>query len=236
MKMPKVFAIGDLHLSFTSEKPMGIFGANWEAHHQKIELNWRATVSETDVVFILGDISWALKLEEAIADLRWIMDLPGRKVRLKGNHDLWGNAIGKLRTLFPELTFIQNDSYLLSDGRTVLCGSRAWTTPEDVCWSAVGDEKIYTRELGRLRLSLESAVRTGASDIIMGMHFPPTNGGQFSGFTELIEAFGVKAVAYGHLHGPDAFKKGLKGLQNDIMYYLASADFTDFKPIPIWAF
>lgn len=234
--MPKVFAIGDLHLSFTSEKPMGIFGANWEDHYKKIELNWRTAVADTDIVFILGDISWALKLADAVADLHWVMDLPGQKVLLKGNHDLWWNAIGKLRALFPELIFIQNDSYLLPDGRTVLCGSRAWTTPGDVCWSMSEDEKIYLRELGRLRLSLESAVQTGASDIIVGLHFPPTNGGQSSGFTELIEGFGAKAAAYGHLHGPDAFKKGLKGLQNGTMYYLASADFTDFEPIPIWAF
>ena len=27
-----IYAIGDLHLSFNNEKPMNIFGENWEKH------------------------------------------------------------------------------------------------------------------------------------------------------------------------------------------------------------
>ncbi|MDR3224875.1 MAG: metallophosphoesterase [Clostridiales Family XIII bacterium] len=230
--MNKIFAIGDLHLSFTSEKPMGIFGPNWDDHHLKIETNWRNTVSADDTVFLLGDLSWGLKFEEAAADLEWIHRLPGRKVLLKGNHDLWWQSVTRLRALYDDMIFIQNDS-VACDG-VALCGSRGWLTPQEPSFKESEDRKIYERELIRLRLSLEDAKRKGAAHLIAGLHFAPSARPELrSGFMELLEAFDVDQVVYGHLHGRDAFKKGVKDERFGIQYSLVSADYIAFNPLRI---
>lgn len=231
--MSKLFAIGDLHLSFSMDKPMGIFGDNWENHHEKIENNWRATVSEDDVVYVPGDLSWALKFDDAIPDLDWLHNLPGTKVFLKGNHDLWWNSVSKLRSLWPnDMKFIQNDCFVFEGANSefVLCGSRGWVTPEDKYYVPKEDEKIYNRELLRLRMSLDSAKNTGIENIVVGLHYPPTGGGYKSGFVELINEYEIKTVLYGHLHGIEAYKKGIKGQIGDTDYFLVSADYIDFSP------
>jgi predicted phosphohydrolase len=228
--MGKLFAIGDLHLSFTSEKPMGVFGSQWDGHYLKIEKNWRAAVSDEDTVFVLGDISWGLKFEEAEADLAWIHGLPGRKVLLKGNHDMWWQSITRLRSLYEDMHFMQHDSLPLGGG-VFLCGSRGWITPQEPSFSETTDRKIYERELIRLRLSLDDAVRRGAERIVCGLHFAPSaRPGIGSGFIDIFEEYGVKQVMYGHLHGREAFKKGVKGEHGGVMYTLVSADYVNFAP------
>jgi predicted phosphohydrolase len=240
-----------LHLSFTSEKPMGVFGANWDDHHLKIEENWRAEVSEEDTVFLLGDLSWGLKFAEAEADLAWIHGLPGRKVLLKGNHDLWWQSVTRLRALYDDMYFLQNDSVALdgvardgvtretgsASGGVILCGSRGWITPQEPSFSESEDRKIYERELIRLRLSLEDAARrkgAGAARLVCGLHHAPGARPDLrSGFMELFEEFGVEQVVYGHLHGREAFKKGVKGERGGVNYRLVSADYIDFRPLQI---
>lgn len=223
-----VFAIGDLHLSFESQKPMGIFGSEWNGHTESIERNWRRIIGEDDVVLVLGDISWALKYSQARADLEWISALPGRKLLFKGNHDLWWGGVGKLREDYPLLAFIQNDARRIGD--TAFCGSRGWLCPGDPNYG-LNDVKIYKRELIRLRMSLEKAKGTGAEEIIAGMHFPPmANNGLATGFTDLMDEFGVKTVAFGHLHGRDAFKKAVTGRLGGSDYRLVSADYVGFRP------
>jgi predicted phosphohydrolase len=212
---------------------MGVFGQNWDDHHLKIETNWRAKVSESDTVFLLGDLSWGLRFDEAEADIAWIHGLPGRKVLLKGNHDLWWQSVTRLRALHDDMYFLQNDSIMLDDG-VALCGSRGWTTPQDASFSEQTDRKIYERELIRLRLSLCDAARRGADRLICGLHFAPSaRPGAASGFVEMFEEFGVERVVYGHLHGREAFKKGLKGRHGDIDYALVSADYIGFDPLRI---
>jgi predicted phosphohydrolase len=211
---------------------MGIFGAGWEDHHEKLYENWHRVVGADDTVFVVGDISWALKFEEALVDLAWLHELPGTKVLLRGNHDLWWASIGKLRSLYDDMIFIQNDSYVVDD--RVICGSRGWTTPDDINYDAVTDEKIYNRELIRLRMSLESAAKSGAAECIVGLHYPPAaRPGAMSGFKNLIAEFGAAKAVYGHLHGREAFKKGIQGRHGDTEYYLAAADYVDFTPILI---
>jgi predicted phosphohydrolase len=231
--MSKLYAIGDLHLSFSSDKPMDVFGGEWAGHHERIEQNWRSIVTEDDVVFVPGDISWALKFEDALPDLEWIRRLPGRKVFVKGNHDLWWNSVTRLRELWPgEMMFIQNDSLVVGegDGAIALTGSRGWLTPQDKNFAAMTDEKIYRRELTRLRLALESAKKTGAPRILAALHYQPTGGGGESEFTKLFEEFGVEQVIYGHLHGRDAYRKGIQGTFGGIRYTLVSADYIGFAP------
>jgi predicted phosphohydrolase len=213
---------------------MGVFGSNWDDHHLKIEKNWRAAVSDSDTVFLLGDLSWGLKFDEAEADIEWIHGLPGRKVLLKGNHDLWWQSVTKLRALHEDMYFMQNDSVMLGGG-VALCGSRGWLTPQEPSFSEDTDRKIYDRELIRLRMSLDDAVRKGAGRFVCGLHFAPgARPDAVSGFTELFEEFGVEQVVYGHLHGRDAFRKGVKGERGGVKYALASADYIGFDPLRIF--
>jgi predicted phosphohydrolase len=231
--MGRLYAIGDLHLSFQSDKPMDVFGSAWANHYIRLEENWRDIITGDDVVFVPGDISWALKTEDAMPDLEWIQTLPGKKIFLKGNHDLWWNSVSRLRELWPdEMLFIQNDSIMIGEGASAaaLTGSRGWLAPQDKNYIAKNDEKIYKRELLRMRLALESAKKTDAPRIIAAMHYQPTGGGTESEFTKLFEEFGVETVIYGHLHGRDSFKKGLQGTFGGVNYKLVSADYLEFKP------
>jgi predicted phosphohydrolase len=212
---------------------MDVFGANWDDHHVKIEENWRADVSEDDTVFVLGDVSWGLKFEEATPDIEWIHRLPGRKIMLKGNHDLWWQSVTRLRALHEDMYFMQYDSVALGDG-VVLCGSRGWLTPQEQSFSADTDRKIYERELIRLRMSLDDAAGKGAERLICGLHFAPSaRPGTGSAFMDIFEEYGVERVVYGHLHGREAFGKGVKGERNGVRYDLVSADYINFKPLRI---
>ena len=75
----KIFAIGDPHLSFDEkiDKPMDKFGPGWENHTERLKANWESVVSDEDLVLIPGDISWALRIDEAMADFEWVHALPG---------------------------------------------------------------------------------------------------------------------------------------------------------------
>lgn len=225
-----IFAIGDLHLSFASQKPMDVFGPQWEDHAKRIESNWRSTVSDEDVVLVPGDISWAMTLEEAKEDLAFLAALPGKKVVIRGNHDYWWHSIGKVRAaLDPSIEAIQNDAVRL-DGVT-LCGTRGWLLPTHPKFTSE-DEKIYRREVERLRMSLLAAQTYGQPIIVM-IHYPPTQTlAEDTGFTQVLEEFQVRVCVYGHLHGY-AHRFKVEGKKNGTQYQLASADYVDFRPIPI---
>ncbi|SHJ34057.1 hypothetical protein SAMN02745975_01867 [Geosporobacter subterraneus DSM 17957] len=227
----KIYVIGDLHLSGSVEKPMGVFGLHWENHHEKIEYHWKAQVRDEDLVLVPGDISWAMRLEEAMIDLQWIHQLPGKKVLLRGNHDYWWGSVTKLNHLFQNMFFLQNNSFQFGDYS--ICGTRGWLCANPYKFDAQ-DEKVYNRELQRLKLSLESTKGTGKNKIIVMTHYPPTNDKmEPSGFTEIYEAYGVEKVVYGHLHGSDGFRGALQGIHKGVQYYLTSCDFLDFKPLRI---
>lgn len=228
-----IFAIADLHLSFDTsvDKPMDIYGERWVNHADKIKEDWETRVSEEDTVIIAGDISWALKLKEAMADLEWINRLPGKKVLIKGNHELWWNGINKLNNMYDNIYFLQNTFYE-AEG-TAICGSRGWICPGTEGFSQE-DRKIYERELLRLRMSLDAAKNAGVEDIIMAIHYPPTNESkQPSDFTRLFEEYSVKQVVYGHLHGKEIWKRGIKGLFNGVKYDLVSQDYTGGKLVQL---
>lgn len=229
-----IYGIGDLHLSFSEgvEKPMDLFGPDWYNHAERTKEIWEKTISEEDIVILAGDLSWALKLEEAKADLDWISELPGKKVLVKGNHDLWWTSINRLKKLYENLFFLQNNCFL--DNDVAISGTRGWICPGDTDFTK-HDEKIYNRELIRLRFSLEEAKATGAKNIIGALHFPPTNEKhQKSGFTELFEEYGVKKVVYGHLHGKESYSNGLEAVLNGVDYRLVSLDRLKCTPLLIW--
>lgn len=230
-----VFAIADLHLSLAPDvdKPMDIYGHRWHDHVQRLENNWRQLVSDDDTVIIAGDISWALKLEDAKYDLDWVDSLPGHKVMYKGNHDLWWNGITKLNKMYDTITFVQNDCFVAED--FVVCGTRGWLTPDNDDFKEA-DEKVYRRELMRMKSSLAAGTKILSDDqeLIAVMHYPPVSKtASFSGFQQLFEDYGIKHVLYGHIHGEDGFKNSIKGNHHGVEYDLVSCDYLNCKPMQI---
>ena len=228
-KPMKIFAISDLHLSFDSSKPMDVFGANWEGHFEKIKADWREKVGAEDVVLIAGDISWAMKLSDALEDLRAIAALPGRKIFIRGNHDYWWNGITRLRDSAPDdsFFFLQTDAVRM--GSCVVAGSRGWACPGSPDYSEQ-DKKLYLREGERFRLALDCAekLRQPGDKLIAMIHYPPfTLRGESTLFTDLFEAHKADKVVFGHLHGSAYFP--LYTLRGGVGYYLTSCDKTGFR-------
>lgn len=227
----RIFGIADLHLSMGDniDKPMDIFGGGWENHVTRLKANWEAEITEDDAVVIPGDLSWGLKLSEAMADLEWIHSLPGEKIIFKGNHDLWWSGIKKLNALYEDMHFIQNEAFILNNG-IAICGTRGWTVPEAEN-SDEQDQKIYIRELNRLENSLKYACSKDISEILVAMHYPPAYINRKStGFTDLLKKYGVGHCIYGHLHGATNFGKALTGTHDSINYKLVSLDYLNAKP------
>ena len=236
----KLFAIADLHMDGGAGKPMDVFGPHWAGHCGRIFGSWREQVGEGDTVLIPGDISWAMRFSDALPDLYAISELPGNKVLLRGNHDYWWSSLTRMRETLPEsIKLIQNDA--LDIGPAVISGSRGWLLPSDADFSA-DDRRIYERELIRLGLSLSAAKRLsgvgeGAKPIIVMLHFPPMmRDGNPTGFTELMEKYGVSRCLYGHLHGSLAWEVGFRGELNGVRYDLCSADSLDFSPMLVEEF
>lgn len=226
----KIFAIGDLHLSTAVDKPMNVFGDNWNNHEEKIFSDWKKKVGDEDVVLIVGDISWASKTREAKADLDIIASMPGRKYMIRGNHDYWwttASALGKLFEPEDNMKFMNIEFETL--GEYAICGTRGWICPNDVRFEEK-DETIYKREANRLNMSLEAAKKAGYEKYIVMLHYPPAiNSGEKTKFMEVIDKFRPEYVIYGHLHGEDSFGLGIKGRHNGTDYYLVSCDYLDFK-------
>lgn len=223
----KVFAISDFHLSINNPKPMDIFGMSWEGYLEQIEKDWAEKVSDEDIVLIAGDISWAMKFEDAKPDLDYLCGFKGKKILLKGNHDYWWNSISELRSYLHNNTYaIQNDAIKFDD--VIICGSRGWTA-SDNGFKTEQDEKIYKRELIRMELSLKNAqtLRQNNEKIVVMTHFPPFNYRlEDNEMTDLFKAYGVSAVVYGHLH-KDGTKQRLTITKDNINYYLTSCDMVD---------
>lgn len=225
-----IFAIGDLHLSISEKinKPMDIYGREWIDHTERLKASWTERIADDDTVIVVGDISWALKLDDAIPDLDFVSELPGHKVFVKGNHDLWWSGITKLNKLYENITFIQNSCYE-AEGYYI-CGSRGWVCPGNEGFGEA-DQKIYERELLRTRRSLDAARARGGDKIIFAIHYPPTNDKlQTSGFTDLFTEYKADTVIYGHLHGEESYKHGFMGYLNNVEYKLVSLDYLKCVP------
>lgn len=241
-----IYAIGDPHLSLVVNKPMDVFGPRWAGHTVRFLQNWEATVGPEDIVLVPGDISWGMTIEEALPDLQEIDRLPGRKLMVQGNHDYWWQSLKKLRELpLSTISFIQNDAVLLPEGcvpgvagPVAVCGTRGWITPGDRSWAddPEHNEKIYLREVGRLKLSLEAGRKAGAAAFVVMLHYPPVADDHApTGFTDLLEGWGnVLVCVYGHLHGPSASLRALQGVHRGIRYQLVACDALDFTPVSLF--
>lgn len=229
-----IYAISDLHLSFGVDKPMNIFGNNWDNYEQKIASNWKEKVRKDDTVIIPGDISWGMTLKETLKDFKFINELPGKKIILRGNHDYYFSTVTKLKKFFEQNNFntiqiLHNNAIELDN--YILCGSRGWGKTENNDKKL--DKKIISREEIRLRISLDNAVKLNDSlekkkDILIAMHFPPFIGN----FQNIFKEYGVKICIYGHLHGYGHFMIK-EGIINDIEYKMVSCDYTKFDLIEL---
>lgn len=229
-----IYTIGDLHLSFKENKPMDIFGGNWEEHYEKIKEDWNLKVKENDLVVLSGDFSWATYLKDTDEDFKYLNDLPGKKILLKGNHDYWWTTITSMRKFlveneFENIDFLHNNSFEYED--KIIVGTRGWSKTE----GTVDDDKIINREVLRLELSIKDGIKNFGEDkeIIVFMHYPPiikSNllNNELSGFVKIMKEYNVKRCYYGHLHS-NSIRDAVEGEHFRIEFKLVSADGLDFK-------
>ncbi len=224
----KLFAIADLHLPGGDDKPMNVFGPHWEGHFDRIREDWLRRVGPDDAVLIAGDISWAMQMKDAVPDLRAIGELPGRKYLIKGNHDYWWSSVTRVQEAMPAgMTALQHSAADLGDW--VVCGTRGWVFPTGDEPLAPEDGKIYRRELMRLEMALQAAVKLAQGRPVVAMtHYPPLYEAQRdTAFSELMTRYGVTAAVYGHLHG-SGIRAGFNGAHRGVRYRLTSCDSLDF--------
>lgn len=224
-----LYVLGDLHLSFSADKPMNIF-KGWGNHVEKITANWNGLVKDEDTVVINGDISWATYLEDTERDFRFINDnLKGKKIFIKGNHDYWWTTKSKLDAFLQakgldKIQILNNNSYLI--GEIAVCGTRGWINDG----SEPFDQKLLNREAGRLDMSITAAKKLGGKPIVF-IHYPPIFGDEKNYYIiEVLQKHGIKDCYYGHVHGP-AVKKAFTGESDGINYHIASCDCVNFTPV-----
>ncbi|MCQ2514486.1 MAG: metallophosphoesterase [Ruminococcus sp.] len=224
-----LFAIADLHLSLGEDKPMDIF-AGWNDYVNRLKTNWCKLITDDDIVMIAGDISWAMRLEETYVDFKWINDLPGKKVFLKGNHDYWWGTKGKIEKFLAEneldtISILFNNAYETDE--YALCGTRGWflenDTPEDL--------KVLNREVGRLRTSIECALKTGKEPIVF-LHYPPYyNRTECKELMDVLIEYNINKCYYGHIHGAKNMRNAFEGEYKGINFKLISCDKLSFIPL-----
>jgi predicted phosphohydrolase len=231
--MGRLFALADLHLSLTGDKPMDVFGEAWVDHPRRMAEAWDARVGPGDTVLLPGDLSWARNMREAEPDLAWIGARPGRKILLRGNHDTWWTGLARVRAALPDgCDALQNDALRLDT--CVVLGARGWLDPEDPL-AGPDDARIFRRELERLRLSILAADRLEADGLprVAMLHYPPwIEGREPTRVVALLERARVAHCVYGHLHGGD-HRLAVTGQRNGVEYHLVAADAVDFGPVEI---
>lgn len=224
-----IYAISDLHLSFGKNKPMDIFGDKWENHFKKIQENWIENVKENDIVLMPGDFSWAMYLEDTYEDFKYLNNLPGTKILLKGNHDYWWTTVKKMNEYleqnnFRNIMFLYNNSYYYED--KIIVGTRGWSEQEEKA------EKIMKRENNRLELSIKDGINKYGDDkeIIVCMHYPPFNSYEEldKNFISTMNKYNVTKCIYGHVHG-ESINEAIEGNVKGIEFKLVSCDKLDFK-------
>ena len=223
-----LYAIGDLHLSLGTNKPMDIFGGSWVNYMEKLEAGFQVLTSD-DVCVLCGDISWGMQLTESLKDFLFIDDLPGRKIILKGNHDYWWNTASKMKTFFSDngiksIEILHNNCFYYGDA--AICGTRGWLSDDQ--FSAEQNKKIMDREVLRLRASLQAAKDT--HEKLCFFHYPPrVKNVVCDDIISLMNEYGVKRCFYGHLHG-EGHRLAVYGVVEGIDYEIVAADYLGFIP------
>ena len=223
-----LYAIGDLHLSFGTDKPMDKFGGGWVNYVDKLKEGFNV-LQHDDICVLCGDISWGISLEESLEDFKFIESLPGKKIILKGNHDYWWSTAAKMKAFFEanritSIEILHNNCYFYDN--VAICGTRGWMSDDDM--SAEQNAKIVSREVARLRTSLASAV--DAEVKFCFFHYPPKTKNVVSNdFVSLMTEYNVSLCVFGHLHG-EGHRLAVSGMVGEIDYKMVSADFVNFVP------
>lgn len=225
-----LYAIGDLHLSLGTDKPMDIFGDLWKDHTEKLRDSF-SQLKDDDLTVLCGDLSWGMSLEQAELDFKFVDSLPGKKIVLKGNHDYWWNTLSKTRRFFQEkgiesIDILNNNCFFYKNW--ALCGTRGWFYEEEK--NGEHDKKIMRREIMRLETSLKEA---GERDKLVFLHYPPI----YMNYScpeilELLKEHSVRLCCYGHIHGRGR-ASAWQGPRDGTTFRLVSADQLDFKPLKL---
>jgi len=225
-----LFTIGDTHLSIADDsKSMDLF-AGWQDYVQRLKKQWNSLVKDDDIVVVAGDISWSMKLDECFEDFNFLNNLNGSKIFLKGNHDLWWSSKTKIDKYlkdneFDRIKLLYNNSYAYKDYN--ICGTRGWMFVE-FGEDKENVEKIISREVGRLRLSLKSG-DNGKENIVF-LHYPPIyNNYIIEEIIDVLVEYDVKQCYYGHIHAKGC-EFSFNGVYRGIKFNLISADYVKFTP------
>ena len=223
-----LYAIGDLHLSLGGDKPMDVFGEVWRDHPEKLRLGFEH-LKEDDLCVLCGDLSWGMSLEEAEADFRFIDELPGQKLILKGNHDYWWTTAAKTKRFFAEKGFstmdiLHNNAFVYGD--YAICGTRGWFYAEES--GQEHDQKIMRREIMRLETSLKAA---GEREKLVFLHYPPVyQNYRCKEILDLLQDYHVTRCCYGHIHGK-GIATAYRGMLGCTDFRIVSADAVCFEPV-----
>lgn len=223
-----LYAIGDLHLSLSSNKPMDVFGGGWDNYIEKLS-DGLSILKPDDVCILCGDTSWGMTLNESMDDFKFIEKFSGGKIILKGNHDYWWETVTKIKAAFSKydiqsIDILHNNCFRF--GEFAICGTRGWLLETET--DSEHNSKIIARETARLRTSLEAA--GDAADKLVFLHYPPRYKDQICPeIVSVMTEYKVKACYYGHIHGY-GHRHAVLGNVEGITYHMISADFLDFVP------
>ena len=249
--MTQIWAMADLHLCIgCTQKTMEVFGPQWSNYIQRIKDNWQELVKPDDIVLVAGDITWALKLEEAKIDLDWIDALPGKKIMIRGNHDYWWKSLTQVQKILPSsIQLIQNNAINLPG--VSIAGSRLWDTKEFNCSEIIDfkenpkanpkvkpltieeNEKIFAKELHRLELSL-SQMNVDAPLKIAMTHYPPLSHDlKPSTVHKILQKYNIDICVFGHIHNLKPNNPPIFGEKDGINYLFTAADYLQFFPMKV---
>lgn len=221
--------MADLHLcKGNPEKTMSIFNG-WQNYQELIEKNWKELISDSDTIVLPGDISWGMSLKEAAPDFKFIEQLPGQKIVIKGNHDYWWTTNKKMEDFFAaegctSIKILHNNHYRY--GEYGICGTRGWVNMP----GETQDEKVLRREVQRLETSIRSALDEGLKPIVF-LHYPPIFATNFNyDILDVLYRYKIEECYYGHIHGKSAHDLCVKNTYDGINFHLVAGDYLQFIP------
>ena len=224
-----LYVLADLHLSFSDpSKTMSIFNG-WQDYQERIKKHWLENINEGDTIVLAGDISWGMSLAEAAPDFRFINELPGEKIIIKGNHDYWWTTKKKMDDFlsaegFSTIKILHNNYYRYENYG--ICGTRGWVNMP----GETQDEKVLKREVQRLETSISLAVAEELEPIVF-LHYPPIFASNFNyDILEVLYRHEIKECYYGHIHGRSAHELCIGNTYDGINFHLISGDYLQFVP------
>ncbi|MDO8684937.1 MAG: metallophosphoesterase [Armatimonadota bacterium] len=225
-----IYALADTHLSIAVPKPMDIFGPAWRDHAETIRRNWDASVTDSDVIIVAGDISWAMRIEEALPDLLYIAERPGRKILIRGNHDYWWKReqTRKIQNIVhPSITLVQGQPVLLNS--LGITGTRGWRMDDITSVeNPKANARIFQRELNYLKSGLEGLPKDLDLKIV-ALHYPPFSTDlEPNEFLKTSQEHSVDILVYGHIH--EGVGLALEGNIGGVECHLVAVDHIGFAP------